>query len=59
MNVSLKEARETAYWLNLLSDSDYIQKEEFNSLINTCQELIKMLSSIILTTKERYLTKSN
>jgi len=57
MSISLKEARETAYWLNLLSDSGYIEKEEFTALINNCNELMKILSSIILTTKEKYLTK--
>ncbi len=57
MSISLKEARETAYWLNLLSDSGFIDKEEYINLINNCNELMKILSSIILTTKEKYLTK--
>lgn len=57
MSISLKEARETAYWLNLLSDSGYIEKDEYTALINNCNELMKILSSIILTTKEKYLTK--
>ncbi len=58
MNISLKEARETKYWLNLLVDSDYIQKDSFNNIEMKCDELIKILSSIILTTKERYLSQS-
>ncbi len=57
MSISLKEARETAYWLNLLSDSGFIEKEGFEILINNCNELMKILSSIILTTKEKYLSK--
>jgi len=57
MSISLKEARETAYWLNLLSDSAYIEKDEYTALINNCNELMKILSSIILTTKEKYLKK--
>lgn len=57
MSISLKEARETAYWLNLLFDSGYIEKGEYIVLINNCNELMKILSSIILTTKEKYLTK--
>lgn len=57
MSISLTEARETAYWLNLLSDSGYIEKDEYTPLINNCNELMKILSSIILTTKEKYLTK--
>ena len=58
LSISLKEARETAYWLNLLKDSDYINQEIFNKSNNDCEELIKILSSIILTTKQRYLNKS-
>lgn len=58
LNISLKEARETKYWLNLLKDSDYIDKETYNKSNKYCEELIKILSSIILTTKQRYLSKS-
>ena len=59
LGIALKEARETAYWLNLLKDSDYISKEEFSPLSNTCNSLIKILSSIILTTRERYFKKQS
>ena len=59
LSIALKEAKETSYWLNLLKDSDYISSEIFASNNQLCNELIKMLSSIILTTKEKYLTKLN
>ncbi len=55
LSISAKEARETSYWLSLLKDSNFIDQEQFNKLYNNCQELIKILNSIILTTKERYL----
>ena len=55
LGIALKEARETAYWLNLLKDAEYISQEQFLILQNFRQELIKIISSIILTTKERYL----
>ena len=58
LGISLKEARETKYWLNLLKDSDYINQEVFNKSNNNCEELMKILSSIILTTKQRYLNNS-
>ena len=58
LSISLKEARETQYWLNLLKDSSYIPKPEFNKLNNSCDEIKKILTSIILTTKERYLSNS-
>lgn len=54
LGISAKEARETSYWLNLLKDSNYIDSEQYNTLSNNCQELTKILNSIILTTKERY-----
>ena len=54
LSISLKEARETKYWLNLLKDSAYLESNSFTNLIIACDEIIKILSSIILTTKQRY-----
>lgn len=54
LGIAVKEAREASYWLNLLKDSSYINEAQFNNLINNCDELIRILNSIILTTKERY-----
>lgn len=54
LSISLKEARETSYWLNLLKDSDFITSLEFDKLNAACNEIIKILSSIIITTKEKY-----
>ena len=59
LNIALKEARETNYWLNLLKDSGYINLVEFELLNNKCNEIVKMLTSIIITTKERYFNKEN
>jgi len=58
LSISLKEARETIYWLSLLKDSGYINQNTFNKSNKDCEELIKILSSIILTTKQRYLSNS-
>jgi len=52
LNIELKEARETVYWLNLLKDSEYINVVEFESLNNKCSEIIKMLSSIICNNRD-------
>lgn len=54
MGIALKETRETSYWLNLLKDSSYITQQTFDCLHTNCMSIIKILSSIILTTKERY-----
>ncbi|HVT85869.1 MAG TPA: four helix bundle protein [Chitinophagaceae bacterium] len=59
LNIALKEARETDYWLNLLKDSEYINLDEFEMLNNKCNEIIKMLTSIIITTKERYFNNNS
>lgn len=53
LTVSLKEANETAYWLMLLKDTDYINDERFAELHSECKELIAMLVSSIKTTKNR------
>lgn len=51
LQISLKEAFETDYWLDLLNETDYISDEMYESLHNDCLELIKLLTSIIKTTK--------
>ena len=51
LSIALKEADETAYWLELLFESDTIDKTMFNSLNDDTKELIALLTSIIKTTK--------
>ena len=46
MNISLGEAEETAYWLELIYESDYISKNQFESLYTDIDELIKLLVAI-------------
>ena len=58
LGIAVKEARETSYWLNLLKDSNYITIDEFNGLNNPCDEIVRILNSIILTTKEGYFANS-
>jgi len=57
LNISLKEANETEYWLLLLKDSDYIDEKGFISIHKDCVELIRLLISIIKTSKEKYVAK--
>ena len=47
MNIALKEASETEYWLELLHESDYISEEQFQSIIADNIEIIKILTSIV------------
>jgi four helix bundle protein len=53
LSVSLKEANETDYWLNILKDTDYLEETIFISLSNDIMELIKLLTSIIKTCKTK------
>ena len=53
LHISLKEAHETLYWLELLKDTDYITTEMFQSVSEDCIELIKLLTSTIKTSKSR------
>ncbi len=49
--ISLKEARETSYWLGLLVDTNFITQQQYESVYADCVELIKLLTSIIKTAK--------
>lgn len=53
MTISYKEARETKYWLRLLRDSGYLDKTEIQSLLMECEEILKILGSIVKTMKIR------
>ena len=52
MNIALKEAVETNYWLRLLNATDILSQREFQSIITDCRELEKMLTAIVKTTNE-------
>lgn len=49
--IALKSANETAYWLNLLSDSGLIGPKAVQFLIRESEEISKMLASSLLTLK--------
>ena len=52
MNIALKEASETEYWLELLTDTDYLSHSMSDSILSDCVELIKLLTAIIKTAKK-------
>jgi four helix bundle protein len=52
LHISLKETAETEYWLRLLFKSEYIDDKLFNSLLNDCLELKRILISSINTAKK-------
>lgn len=49
MNIALKEASETEYWLELLYESEYIGKQYFEGIYSDCQKIIRLLISITKT----------
>ena len=51
LSISLKEASETEYWLELLSESGFLKnhENEYTTLYAECQEIIKILVSILKT----------
>ncbi len=54
LNIALKEADETEYWLDLLHATDYLDNTQYESINSDCAELIKLLTSIIKKLKETY-----
>ena len=47
LNIALKEADETDYWLDLLHETKYIDDKQYQSLQSDCKELIAILVAII------------
>jgi len=53
LTIALKECNESAYWLELLYETNYIEQQEYNELYNMCLEILRMLKSSTRTLKER------
>jgi four helix bundle protein len=49
LHIALKEAAETEYWLELLHESGLLEKKYFDSIYTDCQEILKILTSILKT----------
>ena len=52
MYIAFKECSETIYWLNLLAKTDYLTKEQYDSINADAVEIRKILSAITKTTRE-------
>ncbi len=52
LSIAQKEADETLYWMELLLETEYITEEEYLKIYNDCEELLKIIRSIIMTTKK-------
>ena len=51
MGIAQKEADETMYWLELLKETEYLAANEFTSIHKDAEELLKLIRSIIITSK--------
>ncbi len=58
LSISLKEARETKYWIELLKETEYLTNKEADSILKDLTEIIKLLVSIIKTTKNNLKEKN-
>jgi four helix bundle protein len=58
LSIAIKEVNEVLYWLELLFQTDYIDKKLFDSLKADAEEILKLLTAIINTTKRNISTKT-
>ncbi len=54
LNIALKETLESKYWIELLTETNYLTIEQGKSLLNDCTEIENILAQIVKTTKERH-----
>jgi four helix bundle protein len=52
LSIANKEANETRYWLRLFKDAQYLDSIEATAFIADCEELLKLLTAILKTTKQ-------
>lgn len=52
LSISQKECDESMYWLELLKETKIISSEEFDKIFPNCIEVLKIIRSIIITTKK-------
>ena len=53
LSIALKEANETEYWLEMLREGNYLSEAEFKSIQYDCIEIVKILASIVKTSKTK------
>ena len=53
LTIAYKEARETHYWVRLLTDTEFITKEESESLLFDIEEILRIIGSIQKTLRSK------
>ncbi len=51
LEIAYREARETNYWLRLFKESNLLENKIADSFINDCSEILKLLTTILKTSK--------
>ncbi len=59
LSISQKECDESMYWLEILIGTNYISKTEFESMHKQCEEVLKIIKSIIITSKKKLITQNS
>ena len=59
LNIALKEANEAEYWILLLYKTRYISNLEYESIIGDCREIVRLLISIVKSSKQNIENKGN
>jgi four helix bundle protein len=52
LSIAYKEARETVYWIKLMQATDYLNEQEASSILLDAEEILKIIGSIIKTSKQ-------
>ena len=52
LEIAYRKAREKKYWLRVLNESDLLEKKLADSFITDCDELLKLLTAIINSSKK-------
>ena len=58
-HIALKECNETLYWIKLLFHSKYITEQAYKSLITDLEELLRLITSSIVTVKKNLINKND
>ncbi|MBS7255347.1 four helix bundle protein [Flavobacterium branchiicola] len=59
LSIAQKECDESMYWLEILKETNYISVIEFNSIHQQCTEVLKIIRSIIITSKKKLITHNS
>ncbi len=59
LSIAQKECNETLYWLELLKATNYLTEQQFTDLYTECEEIMRMLTVSIITTRKRLNNKTS